>query len=434
MGTQSESKKKSHNSIKWKVLRATIIPILLLLAIVILVSYYSIKRVLIEEVKGELKEQVEIMDTAYEQRFPGDYKMDVTSDSSYQLSKGDSDITEENQTLDELKKTYGNDFTIFCIDYSVLTTLRSDDGNRIIMGEVSSRVKKDVIEDGKAQFYSNVKVEDEDYLAYFEPITWEDGTVFGMYGVYESATELNRDIWEALAPMIAVYLVMTAVIGAFLIWYTQKLVRRIMVIDDFMKSVSNGDLHSDIPERYIRGDDEITDLARSGKKMQAALRKLVEYDELTRLYNRRYADTHLSLLQIKQRDQGITYSVAIGDIDFFKKVNDTYGHDAGDLVLKKVSQILRNHMQGKGFVARWGGEEFLFAFVNRDLEEARKILEETLDEIRNTDIDTGNERICVTMSYGVTFAKEEPLEDLLRRADENLYAAKEGGRNRIIAK
>ena len=99
----------------------------------------------------------------------------------------------------------------------------------------------------------------------------------------------------------------------------------------------------------------------------------------------RYCKIYLDIKEKEERN--IDFCVAIGDIDFFKKVNDTYGHEWGDMVLTQIARVMKKHMVGKGIVARWGGEEFLFLFNNCMLEEAVALLDETLSEIRDIEIE-----------------------------------------------
>ena len=130
---------------------------------------------------------------------------------------------------------------------------------------------------------------------------------------------------------------------------------------------------------------------------------------------------------------GTPFAIAIGDIDFFKKVNDTYGHSCGDLVLKSVSDILRGHMNSIGFVARWGGEEFLFVFDHLDAQQAQKSLQDLLTKIRELEIPYQDQVIRVTMTFGLVAGDERDQDTLLCLADNKLYEGKTGGRDRVIA-
>ena len=121
------------------------------------------------------------------------------------------------------------------------------------------------------------------------------------------------------------------------------------------------------------------------------------------------------------------------DLNDFKQVNDTYGHEMGDEVLRMVAAKLKNGMVGKGFAARWGGEEFLLIFDNRELDIAKRELSMIMDDVRTIYVPDTDRQI--TMSFGLTaMIPGESTDEALSRADANLYEAKEGGRNQIVCK
>lgn len=161
------------------------------------------------------------------------------------------------------------------------------------------------------------------------------------------------------------------------------------------------------------------------------IKNLASIDPLTKLINRRAMMEKLNeLVGSAERNY---FCIAIGDIDFFKKVNDTYGHEAGDAVLVMVADILSKYMEGKGYVARWGGEEFLFVFFNGngdevvlELESIRCLIEKTPCRIENQDIE-------VHMTFGLEeFNALKPLDTTISKADEKLYTGKTTGRNKTI--
>lgn len=118
-------------------------------------------------------------------------------------------------------------------------------------------------------------------------------------------------------------------------------------------------------------------------------------------------------------------SIAIADIDFFKRINDTYGHDAGDEVLKAVAELFMDKMKTYGRVCRWGGEEFLFVFYGRNGDAAYDVLQEIYDEIHRLTVSYENEEIRITMTFGLEeYDKNDGMEMAIRRADEKLYQEK----------
>lgn len=126
-------------------------------------------------------------------------------------------------------------------------------------------------------------------------------------------------------------------------------------------------------------------------------------------------------------------SIAIGDIDFFKKVNDTYGHDAGDEVLRTLSRLFRSVLEDDCEICRWGGEEFLFVFPGKNVDEAQFLLSELLDRIRHTPVLYQKSLIQVTMTFGIEeFDRDHTMDSVIQEADRKLYLGKESGRNQII--
>ncbi len=169
--------------------------------------------------------------------------------------------------------------------------------------------------------------------------------------------------------------------------------------------------------------------------------KLIEYnkklkekantDPLTGLNNRGSAMDYLAEF-VKKADDTIC-SVCICDIDHFKRVNDTYGHDVGDLVLKAVAKVLMTCSENKAFVARWGGEEFFLAFPNMNGDEALEVLYDIQSELRKTVVMSGDQKIKVTLTYGLTeYDKNQGLDQNIKDADNKLYMGKEAGRDRIM--
>lgn len=168
--------------------------------------------------------------------------------------------------------------------------------------------------------------------------------------------------------------------------------------------------------------------------------KLIEYnrklmkqantDTLTGLYNRRRTMEYLEKL-LQTPDTQI--SICLCDIDFFKRVNDTYGHDIGDVVLTKISETFRKRLPPDTFISRWGGEEFLLIFPRLNGDEAIIALETLRQNIKDIVFDGGSETFSVSLTYGlVEYDYHSDITTLLKEADEKLYLGKESGRDRIV--
>lgn len=163
------------------------------------------------------------------------------------------------------------------------------------------------------------------------------------------------------------------------------------------------------------------------------LEKQAATDTLTRLYNRRWAGEHLDEMVGRPEIYG-SFCICIGDIDFFKKVNDNYGHDFGDEVLRRIAAVLKAEMAAEnGFVARWGGEEFLLVYIGCNGDEARVKLENLRRKIKELKVEKDDQQIGVTMTFGLAeYDFFNGLEKTLKDADQKLYMGKQNGRDMIM--
>jgi diguanylate cyclase (GGDEF)-like protein len=163
------------------------------------------------------------------------------------------------------------------------------------------------------------------------------------------------------------------------------------------------------------------------------LESLSSTDQLTGLYNRRIVMERLEEEHARFQRSGQTYAVIMMDLDHFKKVNDTYGHSAGDDVLREVAQRLRQSVRSTDTLARMGGEEFLLLLPMNDIDGALVHAGRIRKRIAASPIATGSGSIAVTLSLGVAevFTKDNAAEVVVMRADAALYRAKAAGRNRV---
>lgn len=158
-------------------------------------------------------------------------------------------------------------------------------------------------------------------------------------------------------------------------------------------------------------------------------------DDMTGLYNRRYFDRHLGVMLGKAQSQDRDMALMILDIDHFKSVNDSYGHDIGDAVLKEFASRLKRNIRGVDLACRFGGEEFVVLMPDTDFSQAELVAERVRQSIseRVFEVNAGRP-LSVTVSAGVTLnesASDTP-ESLIKRADVALYRAKREGRNRVV--
>jgi diguanylate cyclase (GGDEF)-like protein len=165
--------------------------------------------------------------------------------------------------------------------------------------------------------------------------------------------------------------------------------------------------------------------SRSTHENLARLDKLSYTDELTGLGNRRYLESKMSLI-------GENYALAMLDIDDFKLVNDTYGHDKGDIVLRSIAAVMRTHVRAGDVVVRWGGEEFVLCLPGCPIEPALRIMNGIREEVAKLAFDAmPGEHMTVTI--GVTVSGARPYDEVVRESDEAMYRGKRRGKNRVIA-
>lgn len=169
------------------------------------------------------------------------------------------------------------------------------------------------------------------------------------------------------------------------------------------------------------------------RKYHKKLEYLASNDTLTDLPNRRSFDKKFAQFFLLQKRNSHPISLLFFDLDDFKQINDTLGHQSGDKVLKRIAGILKENIRQTDLVARWGGEEFIVAFIDSDVEKTKAIAEKLRKHIEEDALLHQITKQSVTASFGLTGVKEGDTTDtLLKRVDEALYEAKESGKNRII--
>jgi two-component system cell cycle response regulator len=176
-------------------------------------------------------------------------------------------------------------------------------------------------------------------------------------------------------------------------------------------------------------------------RLQESYQRCIELaltDPLTGLYDRAYLDRHLDELIKRVHQDGIAAALLMFDIDHFKRVNDTHGHDAGDDVLRELAARTLNSVRSVDLVARQGGEEFVVVMPETDLAIAAAVAERLRAAVAREPftVKAGGQKLSVTISIGVTAAVTggDDREKILKRADIALYTAKNQGRNRVVVR
>lgn len=158
-------------------------------------------------------------------------------------------------------------------------------------------------------------------------------------------------------------------------------------------------------------------------------------DGLTGLHNRRYMDSHIETLFQRAVTRRRPLSIMITDLDRFKNINDTYGHEGGDQVLKEFARRIRANVRGMDLVCRFGGEEFVVIMPDTEPHIAERVAERVRQDIEKQPFPLSGTGVAVTVSIGVASVNygADSVSELMRRADSALYRAKNSGRNRVVS-
>jgi diguanylate cyclase len=156
-------------------------------------------------------------------------------------------------------------------------------------------------------------------------------------------------------------------------------------------------------------------------------------DPLTRLPNRLAFEERMTSEVARWHRNGLPLTMLIWDIDFFKRINDTYGHKTGDKALVIIAQILEEHCRKSDFVARFGGEEFVMLFPDTDAQTALLVANKLRTTVEKTSFKASGDKISITLSCGLSqFLTGDTYEAIFERADKALYQAKQNGRNQCV--
>lgn len=215
-------------------------------------------------------------------------------------------------------------------------------------------------------------------------------------------------------------------------------IERITHVSDAYQSMAR-EREQSINERFEKQIRQLSKVARISDRYQqmmfdlnVALEEASTHDALTGLANRRLLTRQMRSEVERAERHGKPFSLLMLDVDFFKQVNDEYGHEVGDRVLVELAHTLKESVRDYDLCGRWGGEEFLILFPETPLEDARDVYARVHDNIRLSQVRSGIEVISITVSAGAAqWRSGESYSDVLKRADAALLSAKRAGRNRL---
>ncbi|MBQ9609431.1 MAG: diguanylate cyclase [Lachnospiraceae bacterium] len=405
------------------------IPVVLVVVILLIIARKSISDAVESELYQNLKSTSREAQELFEVLYPDGIRQEA--DGYY---AGDVNLSDDMEFVDRIKANTGNDITILYGDVRVSTTLLDENGERLIGTRLNNDEVYSQILAGKENYISDMNINSQSYYGYYVPVFDGNQNVVGMIFSGVSNSAIKMAVNSMIAKIIIAAVIIVAVVLIIILIYARSLAESIGDIEKYVEEIEYGATEHKMPQKVLVRKDELGDMGRHAIKIGRNMRNLIFNDALTGIYNRRAGWIELGkyIDKIKVAPEDFNLTVAIGDLDLFKRVNDTYGHDYGDIVLRKAATIFKEHLKDKGFPVRWGGEEFLM-IVRGDMTEAMEILNGILDELRGVVFEYPDGSFSITMTMGVTSYREgDTIDGFINRADQLLYQGKESGRNCIV--
>lgn len=423
--------KKKMGKLTYKMLSMTLLPLIILGIVTMSFTANWFTHSMNQEVESELRSIAKAVQNTYDLLYPGDYNKVGTDILIF--AKGDHVLNDDFGPIDYIKSETGVDISIFYENVRILTTLYNNEGYRLVGTFPNPIITEEVLEEQQEHFYPSVIAGNQEYFAYYCPIFNSDGSAVGMIAALKPSAQVKSSINHSVLPILLLSFIGTIIAGIVTIYFTNAIIEAIHKQQRLLNHIAGGELNYSISGELLKRNDEFGDMARSTQIMQQALRNLIEVDYLTSLDNRRSGQNILKKVYAGAKGSGSEFAIAMADIDHFKKFNDTYGHDCGDLVLQAVAHELKKGMVGKGYSVRWGGEEFLLIFDRTTYEQSLSAVHSILDSIRACVVEYGDHSLNVTMTIGIIRGDvTHSIDDLIKQADDLLYEGKMNGRNRIV--
>lgn len=415
---------REREGIRKKLLGVVLFPVTVFGIIIVIFGMSMLYSSYTQGIRDELESTTNSMIDSLEFAIDGDYSFKDNS-----LYKGDLNITNSTM-LHSAKEISQIDTTIFWHDTRIITTLEDKQGVSAVGTKANPDVVQAVIGEGKNYYSDHLNLNGMEYVGYYTPLKNSDDTIIGMVFAGKSKSTFYNRLQGFLTGFLMVCMISIFIALALINSFSGKMVNDIDMINDFLKNISEGNLGSDLDERVQSRDDELGSIGLYAVKMRDNLKNMIERDPLTKLFNRRSVNNKLKRLENNKSD----FCIVMCDVDWFKKVNDTYGHEAGDYILVMVSNIIKKNVDGCGFAGRWGGEEFLLIY-QLSFEETLKKVEQIKETIEDFDFNYQNIIIKITMTFGIESENEENnYEKRIKKADDRLYIGKSSGRNIIVYK
>lgn len=422
---------KHFSGLRGKLVRLITIPLLITGVVIIICGYNVFFGIMSNQVQNELQCTAQALLYNYEDLFADEMSFETAEDGRYILN---GDLSKTSTFMDYMAGKSGIESSIFYYDIRILSTLMDENGVSIAGTAISNYVTSRVFETKEPHFFNNTSINNEQYYAYYMPVLNDSGECIGMIATCKPTADIKVEARKGILPYIAIILFMMFVVGCIGSAEAGKLAVIINKEKQFLGDIAKGNLRADLDANILKRNDELGEMGAFTVKVQKFIRDMIERDTLTKLYTRRIGISRIENTIKEYTEYGVKYCIVMCDIDHFKRFNDTYGHDCGDLVLMGVADVFLQELTGAGYAIRWGGEEFILILENKELAEARLLLEKIRNAVKNKEVEYNGEKLRVTMTYGITSGDDRDMNQIIKEVDELLYVGKEGGRDRIVGK
>lgn len=420
-------KRKRQGNLFFSLATVMALPIFVLGVLLVLIGKNSVSEIVTIEIKNALAATARESLDLYRIAYPGEIHME---DGRFYM--GETDLTDDFILADRIKENTGLDITVFAGDTRIITTIRGKDGERIVGSSLEDERIIDAVYLGNEFYSSKVQIWDDSYFGYYIPI-YSGEEVCGMLFAGMTNKNVASEIKTVVAKIMLVVLITLLAVLAIASVFARNIVRRLDQIRGYIGGLAENNFNEKMSETVLKKNDEIGEMGRYAIEVGRKIQTLIANDPLTGLLNRRSGRIELEKAVDKaELEARSDVTIALGDIDFFKNVNDCYGHECGDVVLIAISEVFKKHMKEKGFSIRWGGEEFLLVY-QEDIKTAYEQLKEVAEEIRRLPFCYEENEFYVTMTFGISpYEKGDSIARLVKKADDLLYRGKKEGRNRIV--
>ena len=423
---------RSKSGLKKKLIWLVSVPLLVMGIVTMIVSYFFGYRTVSKEVETELKNLAVATGFMYGDLYDEKIVFTDNGNGTYSLNEGNPAKATDSEYIDTIKGGTGIDVTLLYYDIRLLTTLTDVNGNRLTGTVVSKKVVDDVMSTNSPVFYDKIMVGSDNYYACYIPMSNSAGEFSGMIFAGKPTAEVKREVLLSVLPIMAVSVIMMLIGALTGSSEAGKLVGVIEKEKVFLGQIADGNLRANFDADILKRPDELGEMGKFMVHVQRFIRDMIERDTLTKLYTRRIGETKMQNTRLGLIEDGVQFQIAMADIDHFKRFNDTYGHDCGDLVLQTVAGVFNRSMIGKGYAVRWGGEEFIIVFEDMSYENAFEYLKEIRKRVIEEVVEYKGELLSITMTFGIVAGSKDDLEQIIKKADKLLYIGKEGGRDRIV--